>query len=90
MGTTRDDADAAAASIRRQLLIGIPSALLLAAVLGYLIAGAGLRPIERMREHAASSRRDGRPPDSHCPLPGTSSTGWASPSTRCWIASTPA
>jgi len=59
LGTTRDDSDAAAASVRRQLLIAIPSALLLAAVLGYLIAGAGLRPIERMREHASdiSSRR---------------------------------
>ena len=67
VGTTRDDADAAVASIRRQLVIGIPSALLLAAVLGYLIAGAGLRPIERMREHASviSSRRS----SARLPLP---------------------
>ena len=67
VGTTRDDADAAGASIRRQLLIGIPSALLVAAVLGYLIAGAGLRPIERMREHASaiSSRRS----STRLPLP---------------------
>jgi signal transduction histidine kinase len=67
MGTTRDDSDAAAASIRRQLLIGIPSALLLAAALGYVIAGAGLRPIERMREHASviSSRRS----SARLPLP---------------------
>jgi signal transduction histidine kinase len=67
VGTTRDDTDAAAASVRRQLLIGIPSALLLAAGLGYLIAGAGLRPIERMREHASviSSRRS----SARLPLP---------------------
>ena len=67
VGTTRDDSDAAVASIRRQLLIGIPSALLLAAALGYLIAGAGLRPIERMREHASaiSSRRS----STRLPLP---------------------
>jgi len=67
LGTTRDDSDAAVASVRRQLLIGIPSALLLAAVLGYLVAGAGLRPIERMREHASviSSRRS----SARLPLP---------------------
>lgn len=67
VGTTRDDADAAAASIRRQLLIGIPTALLLSAALGYLIAAAGLRPIERMREHASaiSSRRS----SARLPLP---------------------
>ena len=67
LGTTRDDSDEAVASIRRQLLIGIPSALLLSAALGYLIASAGLRPIERMREHASviSSRRS----SARLPLP---------------------
>jgi signal transduction histidine kinase len=67
VGTTRDDSDATAASIRRQLLIGIPIALLLAAMLGYVIAGAGLRPIERMRAHASaiSSQRS----STRLPLP---------------------
>ena len=67
VGTTRDDSDATAASIRRGLMIGIPSALLLAAVLGYVIAGAGLRPIERMRQQASviSSQRS----SARLPLP---------------------
>lgn len=59
IGSGREDSDAASASIRRQLLIGFPIALLVATALGYLVAGAGLRPIERMRTQAAtiSSRR---------------------------------
>jgi signal transduction histidine kinase len=67
VGTTRDDSDATAASIRRQLLIGIPIALVLASALGYIVAGVGLRPIERMRQQASviSSQRS----STRLPLP---------------------
>jgi heavy metal sensor kinase len=54
VGTPRDDADDALDGVRTQLLIGGPLALLLASVLGYLVAGTALRPIERMRARAAS------------------------------------
>lgn len=54
VGTTREDADEALAALRNQLLIAGPLALALAGGLGYLVAGAGLRPIERMRARAAT------------------------------------
>lgn len=54
VGTPRDDADDALAGVRTQLLIGGPLALLLAGLLGYLVAGTALRPIERMRVRAES------------------------------------
>jgi signal transduction histidine kinase len=40
--------------LRNQLLIAGPLALAVAGGLGYLVAGAGLRPIERMRARAAT------------------------------------
>lgn len=53
--------DEAVAAVRRQLLISGPVALGLAGALGYLVAGLGLRPVERMRARAAtiSSRSAG-------------------------------
>jgi HAMP domain-containing protein len=54
VGTSREDTDEALEEVRSQLLIGGPVALGLAAVLGYAVAGAGLRPIERMRRRAAT------------------------------------
>ena len=54
VATSREDADEALAQLRDQLLVGIPLALLVAAGLGYVVAGAGLRPIERMRARAAT------------------------------------
>lgn len=61
VGTSREDADEALTVLRNQLLIAGPLALVVAGVLGYLVAGAGLRPIERMRARAAtiSARTDG-------------------------------
>ena len=54
VGTSREDADEALAALRNQLLIAGPLALALAGGLGYLVAGAGLSPIERMRARAAT------------------------------------
>lgn len=54
VGTSREDADEALAALRNQLLIAGPIALAVAGGLGYLVAGAGLRPIERMRARAAT------------------------------------
>ena len=54
VGTSREDADEALAALRNQLLMAGPLALALAGGLGYVVAGAGLRPIERMRARAAT------------------------------------
>jgi signal transduction histidine kinase len=54
VGTTREDADEALTALRNQLLIAGPLALAIAGGLGYLVAGAGLQPIERMRARAAT------------------------------------
>ena len=51
--------DQALANLRSELLVGGPLALLLASIVGYLLAGAALRPVERMRARAdAISARD--------------------------------
>ena len=54
VGTSREDAEEALAQLRDQLLVGGLLALLVAGGLGYVVAGAGLRPIERMRSRAAT------------------------------------
>jgi signal transduction histidine kinase len=61
LAVSREDSDDAVEAVRRQLLISGPGALLLAGVLGYVVAGLGLRPIERVRARAAtiSSRSAG-------------------------------
>ncbi len=51
--------DQALADLQQGLFVGGPVALLLAALIGYLVAGAALRPVERMRSRAAAiSERD--------------------------------
>jgi len=54
VGTSREDTDEALAQVRAQLLVGGPLALAVAGGMGYAVAGAGLRPIERMRVRAAT------------------------------------
>jgi signal transduction histidine kinase len=54
VGASREDVDEALAALRNQLLVAGPLALAVAGGLGYLVAGAGLRPIERMRARAAT------------------------------------
>jgi two-component system, OmpR family, sensor kinase len=46
--------DHALAALRTELLVGGPTALLLASLICYLIAAAALRPVERMRTRAAA------------------------------------
>lgn len=67
VGTSREDADDALAEVRTQLLIGGPLALLFAGLLGYLVAGTALRPMERMRARAASISSESR--GERLPLP---------------------
>jgi signal transduction histidine kinase len=54
VGTSSEDVEEALEELRTQLLVGGPLALLMASVLGYVVAGAALRPMERMRARAAT------------------------------------
>jgi signal transduction histidine kinase len=54
VGATLRSRDQALANLRSELLFGGPAALLLVCAIGYLVAGAALRPVERMRAHAES------------------------------------
>jgi heavy metal sensor kinase len=51
--------DQALSGLRSELFVGGPLALLLASLVGYVVAGAALRPVERMRRRASAiSDRD--------------------------------
>jgi two-component system OmpR family sensor kinase len=54
VGATRENRAETLSSLRASFLIGGPIALVLAALGGYLLAGAALRPIESMRRRAAA------------------------------------
>ena len=58
VGATRDNRAEALHSLRTELLIAGPVALLLATVLGYALAGSGLRAVESMRRRAAAISGD--------------------------------
>lgn len=58
VGTSREDVEEALDGVLTQLLIGVPLALLLAAAVGHLVAGAALRPVEAMRRRAAAITAD--------------------------------
>jgi heavy metal sensor kinase len=65
VGSSLETRDDALLTLRNELLVGGPAALLLASLLGYLVAGAALRPVERMRARAAeisANRLDERLP----------------------------
>jgi heavy metal sensor kinase len=53
VGMPLETRDGALATLRTELLVGGPTALLVASLIGYLIAAAALRPVERMRRRAA-------------------------------------
>jgi two-component system OmpR family sensor kinase len=52
-GESLEDRDDALDGLLAQLLVVLPVALLVSSVLGYLVAGAALRPVEGMRRRAA-------------------------------------
>jgi signal transduction histidine kinase len=65
VGATRGNRAETLRSLRTQLLIAGPVALVLATLIGYFLAGAGLRTVETMRRRAAqisADKADGRLP----------------------------
>ena len=54
VGTSLRSRDTALASLRRELVVGGPIALLLVSLIGYALAAGALRPVERMRAQAAA------------------------------------
>ena len=67
VGGTRENGAETLRSLRTELLIAGPFALVLATLLGYLLAGAGLRTVEAMRARAASISADR--PGERLPVP---------------------
>jgi len=60
VGATKENRAEALRSLRTKLLVAGPVALVLAVVLGYLLAGTGLRAVEVMRRRAAEISADRR------------------------------
>ena len=58
VGATRENRAEALRSLRTELLIVGPLALVLATILGYLLAGTGLRAVDSMRRRAAAISAD--------------------------------
>jgi two-component system OmpR family sensor kinase len=67
IGDTLRLRDSSLAALDRLLLIALPLALLVAAFAGYEVAGAALRPVERMRSRAATISEGN--PSERLPLP---------------------
>jgi two-component system OmpR family sensor kinase len=67
VGASLEDRDEALAGLLAAFVVGGPIALALATLLGYLLAGALLRPVERMRSRAA--RISTETPGDRLPLP---------------------
>ena len=66
-GASLEDRDAALSSLRRILFVGGPVALAIASLIGYVVAGSALRPVERMRRRAATISAGG--PSERLPVP---------------------
>jgi heavy metal sensor kinase len=69
VGASREDRAETLASLRDELLIAGPIALLLATLAGYFLAGVSLRPVESMRRRAAAISAE--TPGDRLPLPPT-------------------
>jgi heavy metal sensor kinase len=69
VGATRENNLETLSSFRDELLIAGPVALILATLAGYLLAGAALRPVERMRRRAAQISAE--TPGERLPVPET-------------------
>ena len=70
VGEPLDDRDEALDGLLAQLLVILPIALLVSSAIGYLVAGAALRPVEAMRRRAAEISAD--TPERRLPLPRAS------------------
>ena len=72
VGATLSNSDDALTTLARELEIALPAALLVASLAGWLLAGAALRPVERMRREAEEiSATD---PARRLPVPATGDT----------------
>jgi two-component system, OmpR family, sensor kinase len=69
VGATKQDRAETLASFRDELLIAGPIALILASLVGYLLAGLALRQVESMRTRAAAISAD--TPGERLPVPPT-------------------
>jgi signal transduction histidine kinase len=69
VGATKENRAEALRSLRTELLIVGPIALVAATLLGYVLAGAGLRAVEVMRRRAAAISAD--TPGERLPVPAT-------------------
>jgi len=58
VGEPLDDRDEALDGLLAQLLVVLPIALLVSSLVGYVVAGAALRPVEAMRRRAAEISAD--------------------------------
>ena len=67
VGTTTEDRDETLSGLLTTFAIGGPIALLVASVLGYLVAGRALTPVEAMRRRAAMI--SAAEPDERLPVP---------------------
>ena len=67
IGDSLSERDSSLASLNRLLLIALPLALLVAAFAGHEVAGAALRPVERMRGRAAAISESN--PSERLPVP---------------------
>ena len=67
VGEPLDDRDETLDGLLAQLSIVLPLALLVSSAIGYLVAGAALRPVEAMRRQAAEISAD--TPERRLPLP---------------------
>ena len=69
VGTTSQDRAETLSSLRYQLLIAGPVAVILATIAGYLLAGLSLHPVEEMRRRAAAISAE--KPGERLPVPAT-------------------
>jgi heavy metal sensor kinase len=69
VGATRADRGETLGGLRNELLIAGPIALALASIVGYLLAGLSLRPVESMRGRAAAISAE--TPGQRLPVPRT-------------------
>ena len=86
VGQSLDDRDETLGNLVASFAIGGPVAVLLASLLGYALAAAGLRPVEAMRRRAQDVSLSRGTSGSRCRRRTTRSAASGRRSTRCSIA----